>query len=199
MMPFSLTNTLTTFQAYINKALFRLVDYFVIIYLNDILIYFKLREDYYTHVRIVIERLRKYKLYVKLNKYFFNVEEVEFLGFIVDFIKVKPDLDRILTIKKWLKLKSFHKVQVFLSFTNFYKRFIHRYSYEVIRLTNLLVGIENRRKTSPFIFILKAKTSFEKLKKAFITALFLIYFDLNKPIRIEINALTYVIVRTISQ
>ena len=110
MMPFSLINTPATFQAYINKALFRLVDYFVVIYLNDILIYFKLKEDYYTHVRIVIERLRKHKLYIKLSKYFFNVEEVEFLGFIVSSIKVKPDSDRILTIKKWPELKSFYKV-----------------------------------------------------------------------------------------
>jgi hypothetical protein len=109
-MPFSLINTLATFQAYINKALSRLVDYFVVIYLNDILIYFKLKEDYYTHVRIVIERLKKHKLYIKLSKCFFDVEEVEFLGFIVGFIKVKPDFDRILIIKKWPELKSFHKV-----------------------------------------------------------------------------------------
>ena len=109
-MPFSLTNTLATFQAYINKALFKLIDYFVVIYLDDIFIYFKLREDYYTHVRIVIKRLRKHKLYIKLNKYFFNIEEVKFLEFIVSVIKVKPDFNRILTIKKWLKPKSFYKV-----------------------------------------------------------------------------------------
>ena len=82
----------------------------MVIYLNNILIYFKLREDYYAHIRIVIERLRKYKLYTKLSKCFFNVEEVEFLRFIVGFIRVKPDFDRILTIEKWLELKSFHKV-----------------------------------------------------------------------------------------
>jgi hypothetical protein len=72
----------------------------VVIYLNNILIYFKLREDYYTYVRIVIERLRKHKLYTKLSKYFFDVKEIEFLGFIVGSIRVKPDSDRILTIKK---------------------------------------------------------------------------------------------------
>ena len=72
----------------------------MVIYLDDIFIYFKLREDYYTHVRIVIERLRKHKLYIKLSKCFFDVEEVEFLGFIVDSIEVKPDSDRILIIKK---------------------------------------------------------------------------------------------------
>jgi hypothetical protein len=99
-MPFGLINAPATFQAYINKTLSGLVDYFVVIYLNDILIYFKLREDYYTHVRIVIERLRKHKLYTKLSKCFFDIVEVEFLGFIVGSIRVKPDLDRILTIEK---------------------------------------------------------------------------------------------------
>ena len=109
-MPFSLTNTLATFQAYINKALSRLINYFIVIYLNNILIYFKLREDHYAYIRIIIERLRKHKLYTKLSKYFFNIKEVKFLGFIIGFIGVKPDLNKILIIKKWLKLKSFYKV-----------------------------------------------------------------------------------------
>ena len=109
-MPFSLTNTLAIFQAYINKALSRLIDYFIVIYLNNILIYSKLREDHYTYIRIIIKRLRKYKLYIKLSKCFFNVNKVEFLGFIIGFIGVKPDPNRILIIKKWPKLKSFYKV-----------------------------------------------------------------------------------------
>jgi hypothetical protein len=82
----------------------------VVIYLNNILIYFKLGEDHYTYVRIVIERLKKHKLYTKLSKCFFDVEEVEFLGFIVGSIGVKLDPDKILTIKKWPKPKLFYKV-----------------------------------------------------------------------------------------
>ena len=109
-MPFSLTNTLATFQAYINKALSRLIDYFVVIYLNNILIYSKPGEDHYAYVRIVIERLRKHKLYAKLSKCFFNVEEIEFLGFIIGFIGVKPDPNKILIIKKQPKPKLFYKV-----------------------------------------------------------------------------------------
>jgi hypothetical protein len=72
----------------------------MVIYLNNILIYSKLWEDYYTYIKIIIKRLRKYKLYTKLSKYFFNIKEVEFLGFIIGFIEVKPDSNRILTIKK---------------------------------------------------------------------------------------------------
>jgi hypothetical protein len=82
----------------------------VVIYLNNILIYSKLGEDYYTYIRIIIERLRKHKLYTKLSKYFFDIKEVEFLGFIIGFIKIKLDPNRILIIKKWPKPKLFYKV-----------------------------------------------------------------------------------------
>ena len=109
-MPFSLINTLAIFQAYINKALFRLINYFIVIYLNNIFIYFKLREDHYAYIKIIIKRLRKYKLYTKLSKYSFNIKKVEFLRFIISFIRVKPNLNRILTIKKWPKPKLFYKV-----------------------------------------------------------------------------------------
>ena len=87
-----------------------IVDYFVVIYLNNIFVYFKLKEDHYAYVRIIIKRLKKHKLYIKLNKCFFNVEEVEFLKFIISIIKVKPDFNKILIIEKWLKLKSFYEV-----------------------------------------------------------------------------------------
>ena len=88
----------------------RLINYFIVIYLNNILIYSKPGEDYYTYIRIVIKRLRKYKLYTKLSKYFFNIKEVEFLGFIIGFIRVKLDPNKILIIKKWPKLELFYKV-----------------------------------------------------------------------------------------
>ena len=82
----------------------------MVIYLNNILIYSKPRKDYYAYIRIIIERLRKYKLYAKLSKCFFNIREIEFLGFIIGFIGVKPNPNKILTIKKWPKLKLFYKV-----------------------------------------------------------------------------------------
>jgi hypothetical protein len=72
----------------------------VVIYLNNILIYSKLGEDYYAYIKIVIKRLRKHKLYTKLSKCFFNIKEVEFLRFIIGSIGVKPDPNKILTIKK---------------------------------------------------------------------------------------------------
>jgi hypothetical protein len=72
----------------------------MVIYLDDILIYSKPREDHYTYIRIIIKRLRKHKLYTKLSKYFFNIKEIEFLGFIIGSIEVKPDPNKILILKK---------------------------------------------------------------------------------------------------
>ena len=72
----------------------------MVIYFNNILIYFKLKEDHYIYIRIIIERLKKYKLYIKLSKCFFNVEEIEFLRFIIDIIRVKPDFNKIFIIEK---------------------------------------------------------------------------------------------------
>ena len=83
--------------------MFGIIDYFIIIY-------FKLKEDYYTYIRIIIKRLKKYKLYIKFSKYFFNIEEIEFLKFIINIIKVKPDFNKIFIIEKWLKPELFHKV-----------------------------------------------------------------------------------------
>jgi hypothetical protein len=82
----------------------------MIIYLNNIFIYSKPGEDHYAYIRIVIERLRKHKLYTKLSKCFFNIKEVEFLGFIIGSIGVKPDLNKILIIEKWPKPELFYEV-----------------------------------------------------------------------------------------
>jgi len=90
--------------------LFKIVNYFIIIYFNNIFIYFKLKKDYYAHVKIIIKRLKKYKLYIKFSKYFFNIEEIEFLKFIINIIKVKPDFNKIFIIKKWFKPESFYEV-----------------------------------------------------------------------------------------
>src|SRR5580692_3006767 len=83
VMPFGLTNSPATFQAYINKALSRLVDVICVVYLDDILIYSENLKDHRRHVREVFKRLRRFSLYANLKKCLFFQTEVEFLGFIV--------------------------------------------------------------------------------------------------------------------
>ena len=83
MVPFGLTNALATFQAYINKALHGLVDDFCIVYLDDILVFSKTKEEHDQHLQRVCERLRDVELYAKPSKCQFYQMEIEFLGFII--------------------------------------------------------------------------------------------------------------------
>ncbi len=83
MIPFGLANTLTTFQAYINRALIGFINIYYIIYLDDILIYFINFADYQRYIREILERFKNFKLYLKLSKYKFSVDRVKFLNFII--------------------------------------------------------------------------------------------------------------------
>jgi hypothetical protein len=99
-MSFELANASATFQSYINFALRKFLDVFVVIYLNDILIYSQNEEEHTNHVRLVLKRLRKYKLFAKLSKCDFDLEEVDYLKFIVKINDIRMNLARIAIVKK---------------------------------------------------------------------------------------------------
>ena len=128
VMPFGLTNAPATFQAYINKSLIGLIDHFCVVYLDDILIYSDSISEHVNHVKQVLKRLRQSSLFVSLKKCEFFTTEVEFLGFIVSVDGVAMDQRRVTAIQDWPKPASYHDIQVFLGFVNFYRRFIHHYS-----------------------------------------------------------------------
>jgi hypothetical protein len=123
-MPFSLANTPSTFQAYINKALGDLVDSVCIVYLDDILIYSRNEQEHVEHVKQVLRRLREHRLYAKASKCKFHTNHVEFLGFIVTPAGVVMDPIRVKAIEEWPELESYRDIQVFLGFVNFYRHFI---------------------------------------------------------------------------
>ncbi len=83
MIPFGLTNTPTIFQLYINRALVGLINIYYVIYLDDILIYSTNLTDHQRYIREILKRLRNFKLYLKLFKYKFSINRVEFLDFMI--------------------------------------------------------------------------------------------------------------------
>ena len=106
-MPFKLFNVPASFQGYINKILAKKLNIFVIIYLNDILIYIKdLGQSYIETVRWVLDILRRHRLFANLKKCQFYKDEVCFLGYIVLVQKVKIKDEQIKTIKNWPKPTS---------------------------------------------------------------------------------------------
>ena len=124
-MPFGLCNAPATFQAYIHQALSGLLDDFVVVYLDDILIFSKNEEEHIKHVQEVLERLRKHNLYAKLSKCQFHKKQVKFLGFLVGKNGVEIDITCIDIIYKWLEPYSYKEVMMFLGFIGFFQQFIY--------------------------------------------------------------------------
>jgi len=109
-MPFRLTNAPVIFQAYINKALLGLLDIIYMVYLNNIIVYSNNYEAYTHYVRIVLERLREYKLYINLKKCLFYITSIDFLGFIISVNRVLMEKSQVDTIREWLYPITFREV-----------------------------------------------------------------------------------------
>jgi hypothetical protein len=97
----------------------------------------------------VLKRLRKFALYASFKKCKFFTDTVEFLSYIVSVVGVSMDKSRIAIVEEWPRLKTFREVQVFISFTNFYRRFIRSYSKIVVPLTSLNKGAKTGKKSGP--------------------------------------------------
>ena len=136
-MPFGLTNAPSAFQHLINDVLHPHLDKFVIAYLDDILKYSANVADHPGHVCTVLECLRASNLYVKATKCGFNLEETDFLGYIVGKNGLKMDPGKIQTILDWPKPSNVKAIQSFLGFANFYRRFIRDSSKIIGPLTAL--------------------------------------------------------------
>ena len=136
-MPFGLTNAPAVFQHMANDIFRDFLDIFTIIYLDDILIYSKTQREHDVHVCKVLERLREYGLYAKLEKCYFDCKLVKFLGYVVSPEGISMDLMKVQTILDRQTSCSVCDVQFFLGFANFYRKFIKGYSNVVLPLTQL--------------------------------------------------------------
>jgi hypothetical protein len=138
VMPFGMTNAPATFQHFMNDIFHDMIDVFVIIYLDDILIYSKTLEEHQVHVQQVLERLHQYGLHAKPEKCEFHTDSIEYLGVVVTRKGVAMDPSKIQAILDWPAPTKVKELQAFLGFANFYRRFIDNYSGIVVPLTRLL-------------------------------------------------------------
>ena len=120
VMPFGLTNAPATFQGLMNDIFRPLLDEFVVVYIDDILIYSKTKEEHLQHLRQVLEILRKHQLYAKLSKCNFLQKEVAYLGHRINEHGILVDPAKIEAIKKWEKPTTIKEIQSFLGLAGYY-------------------------------------------------------------------------------
>ena len=206
VLSFDFTNAFAIFQNFVNKILIERLDLIVIIYLNDIVIYFMNREQHIKDVKWMLSRLREHKLYINMKKCKFFKNNIDFLEFVVFSKKVQMQQDKIDVIQKWSASKNVSEILRFLELCNFYRRFITNFNKLTLLLTFMLKKSaklhkkENKRKRnrsrsrnrnkerlSNEFLTLEVFEVFKRLRKAFMKAFILQHFDSTRFIHVKID------------
>ncbi|KAI3720763.1 hypothetical protein L2E82_31756 [Cichorium intybus] len=137
VMPFGLTNAPTVFMDLMNRVCKPFLDRFVIVFIDDILIYSKNREEHASHLRTVLETLKRERLYAKFSKCEFWMREVQFLRHVVSIQGIKVDPSKVEAVMKWEPPKTPTEVRSFLGVAGYYRRFIQDFSHIAVPLTRL--------------------------------------------------------------
>ncbi|GJT29423.1 putative reverse transcriptase domain-containing protein [Tanacetum coccineum] len=137
VMPFGLTNTPAVFIDLINRVCKPYLDKFVIVFINDILIYSKNKEEHEEHLKLILELLKKEELYAKFSKCEFWIPKVQFLEHVIDSKGIRVDPAKIESIKDWASPKSPTEIRQFLGLAGYYRRFIEGFSKIAKLMTKL--------------------------------------------------------------
>ena len=164
VMPFGLTNIPATFMALMNKAFQPYLDKFVIVFIDDILVYSRNKEEHEQHLRTVLQTLREKQLYAKFSKCEFWIDEVVFLGHVVSGRGIEVDPKKIEAVVNWETPKNVAEVRSFLGLAGYYRRFVEGFSLIASPVTKLL------RKNVTFEWSEACQKSFDELKTKLTTA-----------------------------
>ena len=136
-MPFELKNAPAVFMDLMNRVLKPYLDKFVIVFIDDILIYSKSEKEHEEHLRLILELLKEKQLYAKFSKCEFWLKTVQFLGHVVDSEGLHVDRAKIEAIKKWETPNTPTQIRQFLGLAGYYRRFIQDFSKIAKPLTEL--------------------------------------------------------------
>ncbi|KAA0043070.1 reverse transcriptase [Cucumis melo var. makuwa] len=167
VMSFGLTNAPAVFMDLMNRVFREFLDTFVIVFIDDILIYSKTEAEHEEHLRMVLQTLRDNKLYAKFSKCEFWLKQVSFLGHVVSKAGVSVDPAKIETVTSWTRPSTVSEVRSFLGLAGYYRRFVENFSRIATPLTQLT------RKGAPFVWNKACEDSFQNLKQKLVTALVL--------------------------
>jgi len=182
VMSFGLTNAPAYFMYMMNKVFMEYLDKFVVVFIDDILVFSKTEDDHAEHLRLVLQKLREHKLYAKRSKCEFWLREVSFLGHVVSNGGIAVDPGKVKDVLNWKPPNDVSEIHSFLGLAGYYRRFIEGFSKLAKPMTALL------EKNAKFEWSTKCQASFEELKKRLTTAPVLILPDLSKKFSIFCDA-----------
>ncbi|KAL0194547.1 hypothetical protein M9458_008119 [Cirrhinus mrigala] len=183
VMPFGLSNSPSVFQSLINDIFQDMLNKFVIVYIDDILVYSENQQDHINHVRAVLQRLIQHQLYAKLSKCEFHLSTVSFLGYIISAEGVTMDDNKVSAVLQMPRPQTLKELQRFLGFANFYRRFIRGFSQVAAPLTSL-----TRKGTTKLVWAPASEQAFQELKTRFTSAPILRHPDPSKQFIVEVDA-----------
>ncbi|KAH9274082.1 hypothetical protein BASA83_003726 [Batrachochytrium salamandrivorans] len=193
VMPFGLANAPAQFQRMMNTLFRDSIGKFVLVYLDDIVIYSENLEKHKEHVKSVLTILRANGLYCKLEKCHFYQQEISYLGYVISPNGICMDSAKVKALQDWPTPRKLRDIQVLLGFANFYRTLIPNYSNMTCHLTKLL------KKDAPFSWGADQEKSINDLKKAFSNSSFLAHPCDSKPFILETDASDFAISGVLSQ
>jgi hypothetical protein len=183
VMSFGLTNALAHFMYLMNYVFMLEFDKFVMVFIDDILIYSNNEEEHEQYLQIVLQRLRENQLYPKFLKCAFWLKEILFLGHVISAKGIIVDPSKVQGVFKWKSLRSVMQIRSFLRLEGYYCRFIPNFSKIAKPITKLL------EKDAKFKWSMQCEEAFLTVKKLLITASVLAQPDIEKPFDVYCDAL----------
>ena len=184
VMPFGLTNAPAAFMDLMNRIFRPYLDQFVIVFIDDILIYSDSGEEHAKHLRIVLQTLWEHRLYAKLSKCQFWLDSVTILGHIVSAEGILVDPQKVEAIMNWKPPTSVTEIRSFLGLAGYYPKFVEGFSKIATPLTRLT------KKEEPFLWPEACQRSFDELKRRLTSAPvltlpsrrdgFVVYYDASR-------------------
>ena len=181
VMPFGLTNAPATFQCVMNEILKPYLRKFVLVFLDDILIYSSSWEDHIFHLEQVLETLRKHQLYLKESKCSFGQDSLEYLGHIISSTGVSTDPSKIADMLNWPQPTTMTEPRAFLGLTGYYRKIVKGYGIISKPLTAIL-------RLKHFAWNPLAQEAFQNLKTAMTTTPVLALPNFHQPFTVETDA-----------
>ncbi|WVZ70711.1 hypothetical protein U9M48_019354 [Paspalum notatum var. saurae] len=182
VMSFGLTNAPAFFMYLMNSVFMNELDKFVVVFIDDILVYSENEKEHEEHLRIVLSRLREHKLYAKFSKCAFWLKEVAFLGHILSAKGVAVDPSKVEHVLNWKQPQTVTVIWSFLGLAGYYRHFIKDFSKIAKPMTALT------QKNAKFAWSSKCEKAFGTLKTLLTSALILAQPDITKPFDVHCDA-----------